>query len=473
MQEEFKIAWRNLWRNKRRTLITTASVFFAVFFAVIMRSYQLGSYDHMIDNLIESFTGYIQVQHVKYQDNPLIDNSFDYSDSMASAISDMDNVVSVTPHLESFTLASSGTQTKGVAVIAIDPDKEKNFSDPESKLVKYRITDEAINNLQKIKAISEDVLEKVRRNQGKSFSSRDRFELELGLADEDNDRWLPEILQCTEVSNGFLAKNDEGILVSDRLAGYLKVTIGDSVILMGQGYHGVSATGLFPVRGIIKMPSPDIDNKLIIMTIPAAQRFYDADGRITSLVVNLTNKSKRTIKTAKAGINSLLSDKNTTAKTWYELNPILYQQIQGDSQSGMAMLAILYFIIFFGIFGTVLMMVSERRREFGVLVAIGMQKVKLKRVVTIEMMLLGAIGLLCGLLASVPLIMYFHYYPVLLKGDLAEILEDWGWDAVMPAAWFGPYFYWQVAIVALMVILATMYPLRKIGKLKEMEALKG
>jgi putative ABC transport system permease protein len=209
------------------------------------------------------------------------------------------------------------------------------------------------------------------------------------------------------------------------------------------------------------------------MTIPAAQKFYDAEGKITSLVVNLRDKSNRTIKKAKSGINSLLLDKNTIAKTWYELNPILYQQIQGDSQSGVAMLGLLYFIIFFGIFGTVMMMVSERTREFGVLVAIGMQKKKLKRIVTIEMLLLGAIGLVSGLLASVPLILYFYYYPIVLKGDLAKMMEDYGWDAVMPSAWFGPYFYWQALIVACMIILATIYPLRNIGKLKVIEALKS
>src|SRR5512145_1961996 len=126
MKDELKIAWRNLWRNRRRTVITSASVFFAVFFAVIMRSYELGSYDRMITNFIESFTGYIQVQHVKYQDNPLIDYSFAYNDSVAASVLNTDNVVSVTPHLESFALASSGTQTKGVALIAIDPVKEKN-----------------------------------------------------------------------------------------------------------------------------------------------------------------------------------------------------------------------------------------------------------------------------------------------------------------------------------------------------------
>jgi len=473
MKEEFKIAWRNLWRNRRRTIITAASIFFAVFFAVIMRSYQLGSYDHMINNLLESFTGYIQVQQVKYQDNPLIDNSFDYNDSIAAAISEIDRVVSVTPHLESFTLASNGTQTKGAAIIAIDPVKEKNFSDPESKLVKYRITNEALSRLKDADALPYNVLEKVKMNLGRSYSSSARLKLELGLAEEDNERWLPEILKYIETVNGYLANDDEGILVSDRLASYLKVTIGDSVILMGQGYHGVSATGIFAVRGILKMPSPEIDNKLIIMTIPAAQQFFDAEGKITSLVVNLTDKSNRTIKKAKAGINSILPDKNTTAKTWYELNPVLYQQIQGDSQSGQAMLGVLYFIIFFGIFGTVLMMVSERKREFGVLVAIGMQKKKLQRIVTIEMMLLGGIGLICGLLASTPLILYFYYYPVVLRGELGNMMEEWGWDAVMPTAWFGPYFYWQAVIVALMVLLATLYPIRKIGMLKEIEALKG
>ncbi len=472
MKEEFKIAWRNLWRNRRRTIITSASVFFAVFFAVIMRSYQLGSYDHMITNFIESFTGYLQVQHVKYQDNPLIDYSFDYNDSTAAAILSIDNVVSVTAHIESFTLASNGTQTKGVAVIAIDPVMEKSFSDPESKLVKYRITDNTLSLLKESGTIPDNLLEKIEKNLGRSYSSLARLKLELGLADED-ERFIPEILKFSGVSNGFLAKEDEGILVSDRLSSYLKVTVGDSVVLMGQGYHGVSATGIFPVRGIIKMPYPEIDNKLIIMTIPTAQKFFDTEGKITSLVVNLTDKSNRTLKTAKASINAILPDTNTTAKTWYELNPILYQQIQGDSQTGIAMLGLLYFIIFFGIFGTVLMMVSERKREFGVLVAIGMQKKKLKRIITFEMMFLGAIGMVSGLLASVPLILYFYYNPILIKGELATMMEDWGWDAVMPTAWFGPYFYWQAVIVTIMVILATIYPLRKIGRMKEIEALKS
>ena len=473
MKEDFKIAWRNLWRNKRRTLITSASVFFAVFFAVIMRSYQLGSYDRMIQNFIESYCGYLQVQHVKYQDNPLVDYSFDYTDSLAAKISMVKNVVSISPHIESFALASSGTQTKGVIVLAIDSDKEKRFSNPENKLVKYRLTKDLVDNLQKQGNIPEDLLNKVKINIGRSYSSKARLELELGLSGNENKLYLPEIVILSEVSNRFLSDDDNGVLVSDRLADYLNLTIGDSVVLMGQGYHGASAAGIFAVRGIIKMPSPDIDNKLILMTTQTAQEFLDIKGKITSLAINLTSKSDRVLNSARNKINSILTEKNTVAKTWEELNPVLAQQIRGDSETGMATLAMLYFIIFFGIFGTVLMMVAERTREFGVLIAIGMQKKRLKRIITIEMLLLGILGLIAGLIASAPVILYFYYNPILLRGELGKMMEDYGWDAVMPTAWFGPYFYWQAIVVCIMVLLATIYPLRKIGKLKEMEALRA
>jgi ABC-type lipoprotein release transport system permease subunit len=473
MKEDFKIAWRNLWRNKRRTIITASSVFFAVFFAIIMRSIQLGSYDRMIMNFIGCYTGYLQVQHDRYQDNPSVDNSFRYSDSLASDVSAVKDVVSVAPHIESFVLASSGTQTKGVALLAIDPEKEKRFSNPENKLVKYTVTIDVIDNLKSSSAVPAEIIRRVEKIIGASYSSRARFELELGLSSDEIELYMGEILKSSEVSNGYLTDTDEGVLVSNRLASFLKVAIGDTVILMGQGYHGSSAAGIFPVRGIIKMPVADIDSKLIIMTIPSAQKFFDVSGRITSLSINLTSRSKRIMSGARKAIEPLLTDKNTVTRTWEDLNPVLVQQIQGDSQTGIATLAMLYFIIFFGIFGTVLMMIAERTREFGVLVAIGMQKRKLKRIITIEMILLGILGLIGGMLASAPVIIYYYFHPVLLKGELGKIMEDIGWDAVMPTAWFGPYFYWQAIVVCIMVLAATLYPIRKIGKLKVIEALRS
>ena len=86
------MAWRNIWRNRRRTLITAASVFFAVFFALIMRSVQLGSYDRMFKNVIESYSGYIQVQQKDYFDEPVLDNSFELDQGLLDLIASDHNV---------------------------------------------------------------------------------------------------------------------------------------------------------------------------------------------------------------------------------------------------------------------------------------------------------------------------------------------------------------------------------------------
>jgi len=147
MKRTFIMAWRNIWRNKRRTLITIASIFFAVFFAVIMRSFQLGTYDHMIHQSIESFSGYIQIQNRAFFYDPNIDNSFEYSSQLVSKVSDVDNIKVAVPRIESFALASTGVQSKGVLVTGIDPQKEEKLSDPENRLVNFRFTPAIVQDI--------------------------------------------------------------------------------------------------------------------------------------------------------------------------------------------------------------------------------------------------------------------------------------------------------------------------------------
>ncbi|HKL66617.1 MAG TPA: hypothetical protein VJ877_01900, partial [Bacteroidales bacterium] len=145
--KNYKMAWRNLWRNRRRTLITAASVFFAIFFALVMRSLQLGTYDRMYKNIIESYSGYLQVQDEDFWENKIVDNVFEESNELKQLITNDQNVEGLIPRFESFALASSGSRSKGVMVMGIDPEKEKLLSDVEEKLVRYRLTEEAINSL--------------------------------------------------------------------------------------------------------------------------------------------------------------------------------------------------------------------------------------------------------------------------------------------------------------------------------------
>ena len=63
--------------------------------------------------------------------------------------------------------------------------------------------------------------------------------------------------------------------------------------------------------------------------------------------------------------------------TWKETLPEIEQTITADSAGGLIMAFILYVIVVFGMFGTVLMMTEERKYEFGVLISVGMSRIRL------------------------------------------------------------------------------------------------
>src|SRR4030043_293715 len=110
---------------------------------------------------------------------------------------------------------------------------------------------------------------------------------------------------------------------------------------------------------------------------------------------------------------------------WKKLNPELVQQSESDEASGLIMLGVLYLIVGFGVLGTLIMMTTERRREFGVMVAIGMKKARLGLILTIEMIMLVIIGIISGIAGSIPLIYYLTANPLVFTGDLAKIWETY------------------------------------------------
>lgn len=469
MKDIIKIAWRNLWRNKRRTLITASSIFFALFFAIFMRSFQLGTYGYMIEQSIESYTGYLQIQNPEYFDDPTIDNSFEISEDIVNQVKAHKNIKAVAPRIETFALASTGINSKGVLVSCIDPVAEASVSNPEHRVVKYRFTELAIQKLKDDKALPPEILNKIETYKNNSYSTTAKIEIDLDFENSDAGKYIPVIEKYCRFESNYLSPNDKGVLIADRLSRYLKVSVGDSVILIGQGYHGASAAGIYPVRGIVKLASPDLDNKLIYMSLSEAKLFLGLNGQITSLVINLEDNDEM-IET-QSDLKSIIGNNNYVVKNWEEISPTLKQQIESDNVSGQVFIFILYVIVFFGIFGTVIMMIAERKREFGVMVAIGMKRKKLSMILTIEMIFLGILGGLAGIIVTVPLLLYGHYYPLQLTGDLAHMMEDMGFDPLMPLALFESYFFMQVLIVFVMVLLASFLPLRSIQKMDVIKAI--
>jgi len=467
----YKIAWRNLWRNKRRTLITVASVFFAIFFALIMRSLQLGAYDHMFRNAIESYTGYIQIQHEDFWDNKIVDNTFYYTPELDQILMSLQNVTGTVPRFESFALASSGALTKGVLVMGIDPEKESLLSDIRSKLVKYHLDDNDIKAL-KNSELPQEIKKNLEIFMGNSYSSNSSLAIDFNIADKDSSVILPIFRKYASFRNGYIKSGEPGVLLGDKLALYLKAGIGDTIVLLGQGYHGTTAAGKYRINGIVKLPTPDLDNKIVYLPYDICQELYNTSGMLTSLAISIKENEDKMINSMISEVGSKV-DPPLKVMGWREMNKLMINQIDADSKSGMIMIIILYLVIAFGIFGTVLMMTAERRREFGVLVAIGMQKSKLAAVITLEMIFMGILGIASGIIAALPVIFYGYSHPIRFHGEMAKMYEDYGYEAVMPFLLPDMYIVWQAVTVAIIVMIALVYPLRKINKMQVVDSLKA
>ncbi|MDP1624059.1 MAG: ABC transporter permease [Bacteroidales bacterium] len=400
------IAWRNLWRNKRRTLITAASVFFAIWFALIMRSFQLGSYELMVNNIVHAYSGYFQVHAKGYWDDKVLNNGFVNTNELELNLQKTEGVAGYAPRLETFALASYGMQTKGVVVNGVDPDAENGLTSLQKKMV----------------------------------------------------------------TGQYLKPDDSGALISQRLAKYLKIGVGDTLVIIGQGYHGATAAGIFPVRGIVRFPSPDLDSRLVYLSLPVARNLLNARDMLTSIAFNVEDPGK--YKTVAKHVNSQLDNGLFEVMTWEEMMPDVVQQIRADSASGLIMLGILYMIVGFGIFGTMLMMLNERSREFGMMIAIGMQKGRLMLIVITETLFLGLLGIVSGVMAAIPPIYYFYIHPIPLTGDMAESTIRMGFEPLMPTAWESSYFIAQSLVVLIIILMVMFLPVMRIRRLTVIKAMR-
>ena len=239
--------------------------------------------------------------------------------------------------------------------------------------------------------------------------------------------------------------------------------------MLGQGFHGISAAGIFPVRGILEFSSPEL-NKVIYMELSTCQEFYSAYNRVTSLVIMLKDHDDIPIalKKMKESIHAPYD-----VMTWGEMQPELVQLIEADRAGGVIMKVILYMIIGFGIFGTIMMMVQERRREMGVMVAIGMQRIKLGNILFLETILIGFIGVFTGIFGSLPIIGYYYNNPIRLTGEAAKAMIDMGIEPLLTFSWMPPVFYNQALTVFILTLLVGFYPVYKTLKLKINQALRA
>lgn len=401
------LAWRNLWRNKKRSLITISSVLFAVFLAIMSDSMQRGSYERMIDSMVKYSTGYIQIQDVLYEEEPSINNSLLFDEALEDLLQKhADQIDYYVPRIQNFALAATESQTRGTNVMGIDPEIESKLNELRDDLI----------------------------------------------------------------DGEFITSNDQDIMLADGLAGILGVNVGDSIVLLGQGFQGSTAAGLYRVKGIVELKVPEMSNNTIYMSLPAAQWFYMADDRLTSLIV-MPRNPRYTTQLAQ-GLRAGIDQEWYAVLTWEQMLKDLLALMKFDMAGSMVMMGILYIVIAFGLFGTILTMMIERQREFGMLISLGMKRSRLASVVFMESIFISLSGIIAGVLLAIPLVLYFYYNPVPLTGEMAETMAEYGFEPILPFSANPALFYNQAKIVLVLAFVVGIYPILKVFQLDIMKVKK-
>ncbi len=405
----FTLAIRNIFRNKRRTLITIAAVAFAVFLASFMRSFQKGAWDNVIGTSVNSFYGYAQVHKQGYWEDKSLDNSMELTDMLKSIPTNTENIEDYAPRIESFALASMGNKTHGVIVVGIDPDKENTLTKLEEK-----------------------------------------------------------------ITNGeYLQNGDFGALIAEGVSKKLGLALGDSLILISQGFRAANAAGKYPIRGIVKYGLPDLNKRMVFLNLPAAQDLYAAPNRVTGLAMKIEHQDL--VPGILKDLKSKLPEADYEVMGYNEMLPELMQARQLDEGGSAIILGILYALITFAIFGTILMMTKERSYEFGVLTTIGLRRLQLFSIVWLETILVSFIGAIVGIILATPLVYYLHVNPLDMTAmgeEAVATYEKFGMEPVIPAAFEASVFIKQAFIIFIVTCILGLYPLWKIMKLHPVEAMR-
>lgn len=406
MRLAFALAWRNLWRNKRRTSITVASIMMAVLLSTVMSSMQQGQYDQMIGNTVGTMTGHLQIQAAGYLDEPILDNSLEQDVSLTVRLVEMPEIRAVIPRLETYVLLAGSDRSRPALLMGIDPVAEAHLSHPAKNLTSGRMM---------------------------------------------HDPW------------------EQGVVLAAGLADFLRVGVGDTLVLIGSGYQGVSASGLAPVIGILTYAFDDLNQRMAFMGIGALQTLTGMEGRLTSMPIVLADA--RHSRTMADRIQPLLPDRQI-ALAWPEIVPDLVQAIQADRGSGYVILLVLYVVVGFGIFGTVLMMTAERRYELGVMISIGTARRRLSGMLALEMAMMTLLGTLSGMLASFPVIVYFHLNPLRFSGEMAAAIEEFGMEPWIRFSLDPMIPFSQGLVILVITLIISTHPIRHVKRLDPITAMR-
>lgn len=345
---------------------------------------------------------------------------------------------------------------------------QKNYvEDPEIKKNIEQAADMA-NSIGRLESVKQTTCRTIINAMISSAESGSGIRL-LGINPEDE-------MNVTDISSRLLdGKYLEGIkrnpiLIGEKLAEKLGVKLRSKVVVTLQDLEGEMIYASFRVAGIYKTTNTTYDEMTAFVRKTDLENLTGLPGDGAHEIAILLNNSE-TLDSTMAYLRSEYPDLDI--KSWRDIMPEVGLIEESMDVSMYVFMGIILFALLFGIINTMLMAVLERRKELGMLMAVGMNKRRVFSMITLETIVLSLTGGVFGILMG-------GLFTFFLSQNGID-LSNWGWSGAYESLGYDTVVYpllksSMLIRVTIMVIITgfigSLYPARKALKLNPAEAIR-
>lgn len=276
---------------------------------------------------------------------------------------------------------------------------------------------------------------------------------------------IPEKITDGNYFNG-MARNP--VVIGQALAKELDLKNGSKLVFTFQNDSGEITGGAFRVTGIFKTVSTNFDKSTAFVRAEDLHRLIGTDSAWHELAILLTKKAS--MDSVATHLRSVAG--NLQVSTWKQLAPDLAYVSESLATTLYIFMIVILTALAFGIVNTMLMVVLERRREFGMLTAVGMPRKSIFSMIVLETVILSLTGAIIGMTLTIITMAILSNTGIDLS-IISRGLNQFGIAEILYPSLPISMYPILMAMVIATAVLASIYPAIKALRLRPSEVLRN
>jgi len=258
------------------------------------------------------------------------------------------------------------------------------------------------------------------------------------------------------------------VVIGQKLADKLNVKLHSKIVITLQDMDNNITAGAYRIAGIFKTSNSNFDEMNVFVR-------YDDLSRLLALPEGASHEiaifvdDNEMVDIIQNKVKEFIPDYEIL--NWKEISPELSYLTEIMDMYMYIFIIIILLALLFGIINTMLMVILERRKEIGMLMAVGMNKIKVFTLILVETVQLSLVGGVVGVFAGGLISAYFETHAINMS-MFAEGLSKIGWDSMVYCSVETDMILNVTIMVIIAGIIASVYPAYKALKYDPAEALR-